>query len=134
MSSKNTSNNQDVATICLEEISVTQQSHEDAIIQLNSKLDEVMKLLDNSKEKWPIEGETASHQFRQLSNRSREEQDNFMIRNQRMGKLFEQDDDVTKKVCLKVVEFYGKLNLTLPFNFYRWLSSSMKLILNIMPP
>ena len=69
-----------------------------------------MKLLDNSKEKWPIEGEIASHQFRQLSNRSREEQDNFMIRNQRMGKLFEQDDDVTKKVCLKVVEFYGKLN------------------------
>ena len=66
MSSKNTSNNQDVATICLEEISVTQQSHEDAIIQLNSKLDEVMKLLDNSKEKWPIEGETASHQFKQL--------------------------------------------------------------------
>ena len=39
MSSKNTSNNQDVATICLEEISVTQQSHQDAIIQLNSKLD-----------------------------------------------------------------------------------------------
>ena len=33
-----------------------------------------------------------------------------MTGNQKKGKLFEQDDDVTKKVHLKVAEFYGKLN------------------------
>ena len=38
MSSKHTSNNQDAATIRLEEISTTQQSLQDVIIQLNSKL------------------------------------------------------------------------------------------------
>ena len=93
-----------------------------------------MKILEKSQEKQPIEDEIASHQFRKSLSRSCEEQDNFMMRNQKKGKLFEQDDDVTKKVHLKVVEFYGKLNLTLPFNFYRWLSNSMKLILNITPP
>ena len=51
MSSKKTSSNQDADTIRLEEISATQQSHQDAIVQLDSKLDEVMKLLDNSHEK-----------------------------------------------------------------------------------
>ena len=45
MSSQNASNNQDVVTISLEEISATHQSHQDAIIQLISKLDEIMKLL-----------------------------------------------------------------------------------------
>ena len=40
--------------------------------------------------------------------------------NQRKGKLFEQDDDVTKKVSLKVVEFYGKLN---PTFFLDWMMS-----------
>ena len=48
MSSQNTSNNQDAATICLEEILATQHSHQDAIIQLNRKLDEIMKLLEKS--------------------------------------------------------------------------------------
>ena len=32
--------------------------------------------------------------------------------NQRRGKLFEQDDDVIKKVHLEVAEFYEKLNPT----------------------
>ena len=45
MSSQNTSNNQDPATIRLEEISATQHFHQDATIQLNSKFDEIMKLL-----------------------------------------------------------------------------------------
>ena len=134
MSSRKTSNNQDAATIRLEEILATQQSHQDAIIQLNRKLDEIMKILENSKEKQPIEDEIRSNQFRQLPSRSREEQDNFMMETQRRARLFELDDDVTKKVRLEVAEFYGKLNLTLPFNFFRWLSSSMKLILNIIPP
>ena len=51
MSSKNTSNNQDAITIRLKEISATQQSRQDAIIQLNRKLDEIMKLLEKSQEK-----------------------------------------------------------------------------------
>ena len=91
MSSKKTSSNQDAATIRLEEISATQQSHQDAIVQLNSKLDEIMKLLEKSQEKRPIEEEIASHQFRQSPNRSREEQDNFMTGNQRRAKHFELD-------------------------------------------
>ena len=48
MSSRKTSNNQDAATIRLEEILATQQSHQDAIIQLNRKLDEIMKILEKS--------------------------------------------------------------------------------------
>ena len=51
MSSQNTSNNQDAATICLKDISATQ--HSDAIIQINSKLDEIKKLLEKSQEKRP---------------------------------------------------------------------------------
>ena len=51
MSSHNAFNDQDVVTVCLEEILTTLQSHQDAIIQLNSKLDEIMKLLEKSKEK-----------------------------------------------------------------------------------
>ena len=88
MSSKKTSSNQDATTIRLEEISATQQSHQDAIIQLNSKLDEIMKLLEKSQEKRPIEEEIASHQFRQSPSRSHEEPDNFMMENQRRAKLF----------------------------------------------
>ena len=83
-----------------------------AIIQLNRKLDEIMKLLEKSQEKRPIEDETASHQFRQSPSRSHKEQDNFMMGNQQRGRIFEQDDDVTKKVRLEVAEFCGKLNLT----------------------
>ncbi|KAL6313353.1 hypothetical protein AAG906_001063 [Vitis piasezkii] len=97
-----------------------QQSHQDAIIQLNSKLDEIMKLLEKSQEKRPIEEEIASHQFRQSPSRSREEQDNFMMGNQRRAKLFELDDDVTKNVRLEVAEFYGKLN---PTAFLDWIMS-----------
>ena len=52
--------------------------------------------------------------------RSCEEQGNIRMGNQRKGKLFEQDDDVTKKVSLKVVEFYGKLN---PTFFLDWMMS-----------
>ena len=51
MSSNNITNNQDAATILLVEILITQQSHQDAIIQLSSKLDEIMKLLEKSQEK-----------------------------------------------------------------------------------
>ena len=120
MSFKKTSSNQDAATIHLEEISATQQSHQDAIIQLNSKLDEIMKLLEKSQEKRPIEEEIASHQFIQSPSRSREEQNNFMMGNQRRAKLFELDDDVTKKVRLEVAEFYGKLN---PTAFLDWIMS-----------
>ena len=69
-----------------------------------------MKLFEKSQEKRPIEEEIVSHQFRQSTNRSREEQDNFMMGNQRRAKLFELDDHVTKNVCLEVAEFYGKLN------------------------
>ena len=60
-SSKNTSNNQDVATTHLEEIFATRKSHQDIIIQLSSKLDEIMELLEKSQEKKPIEDDTASH-------------------------------------------------------------------------
>ena len=49
-SSKKTFSNQDTATICLEEISAT-TIPQDAIILLNSKLDEIMKLLEKSQEK-----------------------------------------------------------------------------------
>ena len=79
-----------------------------------------MKLLENSQEKRPIEDEIASHQFRQSLSRSRDEQDNFMMGNQRRGKLFEQNDDVTKKVHLEVAEFYRKLN---PTTFLDWIMS-----------
>ena len=120
ISSKKTSNNQDVATIRLEEISATQQFYQDALIQLNRKLDEIMNLLEKSQEKRPIEDEIASHQFRQSPSQSRKEQDNFMMGNQRRGKLFEQDDDVTKRVRLEVAEFYGKLN---PTAFLDWIMS-----------
>ena len=72
MSSKKTSSNQDAATICLEEIAATQQSCQDAIIQLSSKLDEIMQLLEKSQEKRPIEDGIANHQFRQSPSRSRE--------------------------------------------------------------
>ena len=41
-----------------------------------------------------------------------------MMGNHRRGKLFEQDDDVTKKVHLEVAEFYGKLN---PTSFLDWI-------------
>ena len=64
-----------------------------------------MKLLENSQEKRPIEDEIASHQFRQSPSRSRDEQDNFMIGNQRGAKLFEQNDDVTKRYTLKLLNF-----------------------------
>ena len=40
--------------------------------------------------------------------------------NQQRGRMFEQDDDVTKKVRLEVAEFYGKLNLTA---FLDWIMS-----------
>ena len=43
-----------------------------------------------------------------------------MMGNQRRAKLFELDDDVTKKVCLEVAEFYGKLN---PTTFLDWIMS-----------
>ena len=65
MSSKNTFNNQDVITTLLEKIFVKQQSHQDAIIQLDNKLNEIMKLLEKSHEKYLIEDEIASHQFGQ---------------------------------------------------------------------
>ena len=51
MSSNNIANNQDAATILLVEILITQQSHQDVIVQLSSKLDEIMKLLEKSQEK-----------------------------------------------------------------------------------
>ena len=124
MSSQNTSNNQYLATIRLEEISATQQSHQDAIIQLSSKLDEIMKLLEKGQEKRPNEDEMASHQFIHSPSRSLEERDNFMMGNQQRGRIFEQDDDVTKKVrllvCNEVAEYYGKLN---PIGFLDWIMS-----------
>ena len=43
-----------------------------------------------------------------------------MMGNQRRAKRFELDDDVTKKVRLEVVEFYGKLN---PIAFLDWIMS-----------
>ena len=63
MSSKETSSNQDAATIRLEEISATTIPSRCYNI-LNSKLDEIMKLSEKSQEKQPIEDEIASHQFR----------------------------------------------------------------------
>ena len=86
MSSQNASNNQDVVTIHLEEISATQQSRQDAIIQLNRKLDEIKKLLEKSRDKRPIEDETTSHQFKQSPTQSHEERDNFMMGNQQKAK------------------------------------------------
>ncbi|RVW70926.1 Retrovirus-related Pol polyprotein from transposon 297 [Vitis vinifera] len=43
-----------------------------------------------------------------------------MMGNQRRAKLFELDDDVTKKVRLEIAEFYGKLN---PTAFLDWIMS-----------
>ena len=43
-----------------------------------------------------------------------------MMGNQRRSDLFQQDDDVTKKVRLEVAEFYGKLN---PIAFLDWIMS-----------
>ena len=43
-----------------------------------------------------------------------------MVGNQKRGKCFEQDDDVTKNVHLEVVEFYRKLNSTA---FLDWIMS-----------
>ena len=79
-----------------------------------------MKLFEKSQEKRPIEEEIVSHQFRQSPNRSRKEQDNFMMGSQRKAKIFELDDDVTKNVRLEVAEFYGKLNL---IAFLDWIMS-----------
>ena len=42
-----------------------------------------------------------------------------MMGNQQRGKIFEQDD-VTKKACLEVAKFYGKLN---PTAFLDWIMS-----------
>ena len=42
------------------------------------------------------------------------------MRNQRKGKIIEQDDDMTKEVHIKVAEFYGKLN---PVAFLDWVIS-----------
>ena len=42
------------------------------------------------------------------------------MKNQTRAKLFELDDDVTKKVRLEVAEFYGKLN---PTAFFDWIMS-----------
>ena len=65
-----------------------------------------MKLLEKSQEKQPIEEEIAIHQFRQSPSQSCEEQDNFMMGNQRRAKLFKLDDDVTKKrYILKLLNF-----------------------------
>ena len=108
MSSKNTSNNLDVITTHSKEIFAIQQSHHDAIIQLNSKFDEIMKLLEKSKKKGLIEDDITSHQFEHSSHKPCDEQGNFLIGNQRWDKIFEQDDDATKRVCLEVVELYGK--------------------------
>ena len=79
-----------------------------------------MKLLEKGQEKRPIEDETTSHQFIHSPSRSHEERGNFMTGNQQRGKIFEQDDDVTKKVRLEVAEFYGKLN---PTAFLDWIMS-----------
>ena len=110
-----------------------------------------MKLLGKCQEKQPIEDKMASHQFRQSPSRSHEERDNFMMGNQQRGKIFEQDDDVTKKVRLEVAEFYRKLNPTAfldwimsMLDYFDWyvlndqLSSKLKLVefwlnMNIMP-
>ena len=35
-----------------------------------------------------------------------------MMGNQRRGKIFKQDNDVTKRVPLELIEIYGKLNAT----------------------
>ena len=43
-----------------------------------------------------------------------------MMRNQQRGRIYEQDDDVTKMVCLEVAEFYEKLN---PTAFLDWIMS-----------
>ena len=79
-----------------------------------------MKLLEKGQEKRPIEDETASHQFKHSPSRSREERNNFMMGNQQRGRIFEQDDDVTKKVHLEVAEFYRKIN---PIAFLDWIMS-----------
>ena len=41
----------------------------------------------------------------------------FYDRESKKGKLFEQDDDMTKKEHLKVIEFYGKIKS----NNFSWL-------------
>ena len=58
----------------------------------------------------------------------------------RKGKLFKQDDDVTKKVRLKIAKFFGKLNPTaflhwimLMENYFDWYVSMWKEKLNIPP-
>ena len=84
--------------------------------QLNRKLDEIMKLLEKSQ----IEDETTNHQFKPSPSRSNEERDNFTMGNQQRCRMFEEDDDVTKKVHLEVAEFYGKLN---PTTFLDWIMS-----------
>ena len=43
-----------------------------------------------------------------------------MMGNQRRGRTFEQDDDVTKKVCLEAAELYRKFN---PTTFLDWVVS-----------
>ena len=43
-----------------------------------------------------------------------------MMGNQQRGIIFEQDDDVTKKVRLEVSRFYRKLN---PNAFFDWIMS-----------
>ena len=46
------------------------------------------KLLKKIQEKQSIEDETTSHQFKQSPYRPHEEQSNFIMRNQRKGKIF----------------------------------------------
>ena len=79
-----------------------------------------MKLLEMSQEKRPIKDEMISHQFRLSPSQPCEKRDNFMMGNQQRGRIFEQDDDVTKKVRLEVSRFYGELN---PNAFFDWIMS-----------
>ena len=49
-----------------------QQSHQNVVIQLNN-FNEIMKLLEKSQEKQPIEDEAINHQFGQSPDRPLEE-------------------------------------------------------------
>lgn len=97
---KTLSSNQDAVTACLAKIFVKHPSCRDAIIQLNRKLDKIMKLLGKTSEKCLIDDKNINLFFRPSPCRPYDEQGNFKI-----DKLFELDYNVMKKVYLEVLNF-----------------------------
>lgn len=107
-------NHQKATSMWLEEILATQKSHQEAIAKLTDRLDDIVRLLEKQEDKGvldkgnvcPSTGQSATQP---LQNSEHQGEGNFGT-----------SKDVTKRVCLEVADFYGKLN---PKAFFDWLMS-----------